>query len=293
MELNEGFWVAGKEGTVTRMNSGLLRWGDTDGRPTAADDYTGSLYLNTSTNTMSYCTGSAWVDFPVNDHAFEHANGAGDEINVAGLSGELAGLQKVKDHTHQSAGSGVGGTLDHANLTGLTADQHHAQSHTLASHSTKNHSELTGVTADQHHAQSHGQAQHSDIDQSLLTISSPTFAGATINSMPVGDNLDTQIFYSEASVYVTKQNTVNILDLAAERHGACTIYIGSADSEDVYILITIDGTEVHYKEVDFYDSFPLIFTAIFNHSLKVDVENEHETDDGSLYNVRILGNYGV
>ena len=40
----------------------------------------------------------------------------------------------------------------HASLTGVTADQHHAQAHTLASHSTKAHSELTGVGASDHHA---------------------------------------------------------------------------------------------------------------------------------------------
>jgi len=46
-------------------------------------------------------------------------------------------------------------TRQHAGLTNITANQHHAQSHTLASHSTKAHSELTGVTSDLHHAQDH------------------------------------------------------------------------------------------------------------------------------------------
>jgi len=36
-------------------------------------------------------------------------------------------------------------------LTGVSSDQHHPQSHSLASHSTKAHSELTGVTSGQHH----------------------------------------------------------------------------------------------------------------------------------------------
>lgn len=47
----------------------------------------------------------------------------------------------------------------HGSLTGVTSDQHHAQAHTLASHSTKAHAELTGVGANDHHAQLH-QAQH-------------------------------------------------------------------------------------------------------------------------------------
>ena len=48
----------------------------------------------------------------------------------------------------------------HASLTGVTADQHHAQAHTLTSHSTRAHSELTDVGANDHHAQAHTLASH-------------------------------------------------------------------------------------------------------------------------------------
>jgi len=87
--------------------------------------------------------------------------------------------------------------LPHANLASVTANQHHAQAHTLASHSSKAHSELTGISANQHHAQSHSHGSHSGIgandhhaqshtlnshsnfgtyiNQALLTSSSPTF----------------------------------------------------------------------------------------------------------------------
>lgn len=58
-------------------------------------------------------------------HAASHQDGGGDEISVADLSGELADLQKVKDHTHQSSGNGVGGKLDHGlALDGLGDDDH-------------------------------------------------------------------------------------------------------------------------------------------------------------------------
>lgn len=61
----------------------------------------------------------------ISAHAATHENAGADEINVVDLSGELADLQKVKDHTHQSAGSGVGGKIDHGlALNGLADDDH-------------------------------------------------------------------------------------------------------------------------------------------------------------------------
>jgi len=59
------------------------------------------------------------------DHSARHENDGLDEISVAGLSGELTDLQKPKDHTHQSAGSGIGGKIDHGlALDGLGDDDH-------------------------------------------------------------------------------------------------------------------------------------------------------------------------
>lgn len=59
------------------------------------------------------------------DHSARHENAGADEISVAGLSGDLADLQDPKDHTHQSAGSGVGGKIDHGlALNGLADDDH-------------------------------------------------------------------------------------------------------------------------------------------------------------------------
>jgi hypothetical protein len=110
-----------------------------------------------------------------NAHASSHQNGGGDEISVAGLSGELADLQKPKDHTHQSSGSGVGGKLDHGlALDGLGDDDHSQYLNTtrhdtpdrhglgtvvphdaLANLTEKAHASLTGVTSDQHHNEDH------------------------------------------------------------------------------------------------------------------------------------------
>lgn len=70
------------------------------------------------------------TDDPYADHSARHENGGADEISVAGLSGELADGQPPKDHTHQSAGSGVGGKLDHGLALNGLADDDHTQYHT-------------------------------------------------------------------------------------------------------------------------------------------------------------------
>lgn len=59
--------------------------------------------------------------------------------------------------------------LPHANLAGVSADQHHPQAHTLASHSSKAHSELTGIGANDHHSAAHTLASHSSKAHSELT----------------------------------------------------------------------------------------------------------------------------
>jgi hypothetical protein len=62
---------------------------------------------------------------PAAPHNTSHQDGGSDKISAQGLSGELADLQKVKNHNHQSAGSGIGGKLDHGlALDGLGDDDH-------------------------------------------------------------------------------------------------------------------------------------------------------------------------
>ena len=75
----------------------------------------------------------------------------------------------------------VEANIDHDAIANVSADDHHAQAHTLASHSTKAHSELTGVTADQHHAQSHNIVSHSDITMSGAQVEDSAMFG-TANS---------------------------------------------------------------------------------------------------------------
>ncbi len=62
----------------------------------------------------------------------------------------------IEDTTVQKVWNGTawvffGSTINHANITGVTPDQHHPQAHTLGSHSTKAHSELTDIGPSDHH----------------------------------------------------------------------------------------------------------------------------------------------
>lgn len=113
-------------------------------------------------------------------HAASHENGGSDEINVTDLSGVLADAQNPAAHSHT-----------HASTTGKTADDHHAESHTVASHSDTTatgaqlntltgagnadalhahaHSATTGQGADDHHAQLHA-ASHSDGGSDKITV---------------------------------------------------------------------------------------------------------------------------
>ncbi len=91
------------------------------------------------------------------------------EIWVAAGATEITGSEiydkrvSIADFlTHKDAATGVHGVgastvcsetdADNKIGTHTTPNAHHAQAHTLASHSTKAHTELTGVTAAQHHA---------------------------------------------------------------------------------------------------------------------------------------------
>ena len=97
-------------------------------------------------------------DHHARDHATRHHSGGGDALALGSIAGNLTDAQ----HGSRT----VANAHAHSHLSGVGANDHHAQAHTLASHSTKAHTELTGVTSDQHHAQSHTHASHTGIGAS-------------------------------------------------------------------------------------------------------------------------------
>lgn len=132
-------------------------------------------------------------------------------FNASGLpkdSGNKASDFSISSHTHA-----------HSVITGQTADDHHNEAHTLASHSSKAHSELSGVGINDHHARSHTLASHSTKPHSALTgvgandhhAESHTLASHSSKSHTVltdkGTNTHVQIDTHIASNHVTAFNT--------------------------------------------------------------------------------------
>lgn len=178
-------------------------------------------------------------------HALTHEDGGSDEIDVTGLSGELGDPQPPKPHaaSHSDGGTdevavenlatasadistalrpdGAGGVafsdVAHADLTGVTSDLHHAQTHAsahkdggadelsveeFATAGTVNqvaksdgagglamgdvdHGELSGVGIDDHHARDHA-ATHDDGAADEVTVENLATAGAS-GTVPVSD----------------------------------------------------------------------------------------------------------
>lgn len=90
----------------------------------------------------------------------------------------------------------------HASTTGRTANDHHAQVHTLASHSTKAHTELTGVTAEQHHLKNISQRAASTGDLTLA-VGVADVPGATL-SLGAGTWLVFGVFNFGVQTYALK-----------------------------------------------------------------------------------------
>lgn len=178
-----------------------------------------------------------------------------------GIQGET-GAQGIKG---DKGDQGDAGTTLHSTLTDVTADQHHPQTHTLASHSTKAHNELTGVGADDHHAQAHTLASHSTKSHTELTdVGSNTHAqidthitltmlGYTISVQALTSSpTDAQTIYfgklpkapvttgGQSKIYIRKAGTIKIAEIycysgTAGTNEAWSLYIRKNNTTDTLI----------------------------------------------------------
>jgi len=96
---------------------------------------------------------------------------------------ELIGVS-IDDHHDESHALASHSSEAHAELSAVGTDDHHAQSHALASHSSEAHSELSGVGVNDHHAQSHTAGSHSDAT-GLCRIATGTYTGDGTTSQAI------------------------------------------------------------------------------------------------------------
>lgn len=112
----------------------------------------------------------------------------------------LTGVTANQHHAqvHSISGADHTGTLTHAALGSVTADQHHAQVHSIsgADHTgTLTHAALGSVTADQHHARSHDHSSASDgstlspVNFELPGSTVELDAGTSFPGSPTADDL--------------------------------------------------------------------------------------------------------
>lgn len=113
-------------------------------------------------------------------------------------------------------------TRNHSDLQNVSANQHHNEAHTLASHSSKAHSELTGVSANQHHNQLHGSSDHTDTY--LQEIKEDT-------TPELGGNLDVNNY---------DINTINLLEFF--NSGAIKIQINKSTGHGTLTLVNLNAT---------------------------------------------------
>lgn len=100
----------------------------------------GRVWWATDSEKLYYDNGTDWVEI-LRSEAVSRLASLVDHAH-ASLSGVSSDQHHAESHTH-------------ASHTAIGADDHHAQAHTLASHSTKAHTELTDVSKDQHHNEDH------------------------------------------------------------------------------------------------------------------------------------------
>jgi hypothetical protein len=111
--------------------------------------YVDDVSVSENRNVVPYFRTEAGIIIGLNQDMRTTASVVHSGLTLTGFDGILKAVDGV-----------VTEAADHVDLANITANQHHNQAHTLASHTTKAHAELTNVTANQHHNQIHASTHH-------------------------------------------------------------------------------------------------------------------------------------
>jgi hypothetical protein len=216
-----------------------------DGSGTVPDAQLPAALARDSEVTSSIATHAALPDV---HHVDDNDPTAGQKAALAGTSGTPGSGNKYvtdADPRNTDARTPAAHTLAshstkaHSELSGVGADDHHAQSHTLASHSAKAHSDLTGIGANDHHAQAHVHGGDA------LTPESVEISGGPLALQ--GDISPTQLSADVNDYNPTGLADATTLRLSADNTRAITGLQGGADGR-VLLLINVGAEQIVLKD---------------------------------------------
>lgn len=172
----------------------------------------------------------------ISDHATSHENTGEDELDVTGLSGDLADEQDPKAHSseHESGGT------DEVSVAGLSGDladpqdpKTHASEHADSGTDSVDHDTLTNYVADEH-------VDHTGVD---VTAGAGLTGGGSIDSTVTVDGHSTSVVTSDYTI--TDENEVVVADGSSS---AVTVTLPSP-SPDLDIVISAFNTSTNATTV--------------------------------------------
>lgn len=223
--------------------------------------------------------GAAWNPLVATPtlHASTHETGGTDEINVASLSGQLADLQLPVDHTHQSAGSGVGSKLDHGNaLTSASRahDDHSGYPWLLGRTGGQT---LYGSTQATEDLILYSNSVDSLPKVSLLGASAFRVEAATSILMDLGDA-------AGANLFSIRDNTPAVV-FSVNSNGEVVTYANIT----MQAGMTVDGVDISVHAADVDAHHPQLHAASHSGSDPVYVETLRTTEAASYKVIRPAG----
>ena len=181
----------------------------------------GDLWSDTTANLLKRCTSTSPITFvsvesgSASHILFSATHADVDEVDTP-ADNEVLTFDSAAAKWSAEAASGHG-----AHHTSIGTDDHHAQSHTLASHSAKAHSDLTGIGATDHQAEVSlaGTPNYLSIAGQVITRGLINLASHVTGTLPIANG----------GTNLTANPKVEAVISAASLKGATTNGAGDAD----------------------------------------------------------------
>lgn len=129
-------------------------------------------------------------------------------------------------------------SVDHDDVTNVTADQHHGQSHAhngLDSSGTVAHGDLTGVTSDQHHAEAHVHDEDDLTPDTVLVEEYVRFAG--IYAAAMSGNLDNLAVGAVSIVRLNPSADFNLTGIVPTADNQIILIVNATTGDEAITLV--------------------------------------------------------